>query len=208
MILFRQRGDRVKEAFVNTSLNYLKNNNVCNSKQEKIFRYTLESLYSLFTKSAVILVLAIILGTFKITFITLLLYCILRGFTFGIHATKNIYCWIISLSVYIFGPFAIKYLTVPNLILKIVLLINVLAILLWAPADTKARPLISRRKRITNKIIALVYMFVLIGILIVLNSDIFTKIICFIGLLNTVCTCPLTYYIFKQPYRNYKSYKV
>jgi accessory gene regulator B len=197
----------VKEAFVNNSIDYLKKNNVCDSRQEKIFRYTLESLYSFFTKSFTILLLSFILGTFKITFITLLLYCILRGLTFGIHATKNIYCWIISLFVYIIGPFIIKYLNISNSILVIITLINILAIILWAPADTKARPLISKKKRITNKIFALIYILILIIISYYWNLNMLKIIICFIGLLNTICICPLTYYIFKQPYNNYKNYK-
>jgi accessory gene regulator B len=204
MILLSSKGDRVREVFVNNSLNYLKKNNVCDSKQEKIFKYTLESLYSFFTKSFVIIILSIFLKTFKITFITLLLYFILRGFTFGIHATKNIYCWIISLVVYGIGPLIIKYVSIPNLTLNIILLINLIAILLWSPADTKSRPLINKRKRITNKFIALIYMIILILICFYLDNIIFKKILCFIGILNLICTCPITYYIFKQPYNNYK----
>ena len=101
----------MKSAFVNHSLNYLIKNNACNEKQIHIFRYTLESLYSLITKTSVVLLLSIFLKTFSITLITILLYSVLRGFAFGMHATKNIYCWIITLTVYIVGPLFIKYFT-------------------------------------------------------------------------------------------------
>lgn len=197
----------MKEAFVNTSINYLKKNNVCNSKQEKIFKYTLESLYSFFTKSFIILLLSMFLHTFLITLLTLLLYSILRGFTFGIHAQKNIHCWIISLTIYILFPFLINNYVFPDKIIYSFYVIGIIAILLWAPADTKARPLINKRKRIANKIISLLLSIILIWASFLLKIQNFKEITCTILFLNSICTCPITYYIFRQPYRNYRFYK-
>ena len=145
----------LKEIFVNNSLNYLKKHNACNKKQENIFKYTLESLYSFVTKTLVILIFSILLNSFEITAILLVCYSILRGFTFGIHATKNIYCWIISLSVYVLFPFLIKHFYLPIQFIYFMFFIGIIAILLWAPADTKARPLLNRKKRIVNKLISL-----------------------------------------------------
>ncbi len=197
----------MKEVFVNSSINYLKKNNVCDSKQEKIFKYTLESLYSFFTKSFVILFLSIFLHTFQITFFTLLFYSVLRGFTFGIHATKNIYCWIISLTTYIIFPFLISHYELSNVIIYSIYVIGILAILLWAPSDTKARPLLNKNKRIVNKFIALTYILILIMLSCIFNINNFKEIICVILTLNFICTCPITYFIFKQPYKNYRFYK-
>lgn len=197
----------LKEVFVNNSLNYLKKNNACDSKQEKIFKYTLESLYSFFTKSFVILLLAFILKTFKITFVTLLLYSILRGFTFGIHATKNTYCWIISLTTYIFLPLFIKYFTFPSYLIYAAYVLGIIAIILWAPSDTKARPLISKKKRIFNKFIALFFSSILIILSIFINNQNLKEILSVVLLLNLISTNPITYYIFKQPYKNYRFYK-
>ena len=197
----------MREVFVNSSLNYLKKNNVCDSKQERIFKYTLESLYSFFTKSIVMLLLAILFGTFKITFVLLCFYSILRGFTFGIHATKNLYCWLISISIYVICPLLIKIFQFPTYFIYTIFLLGILAILLWAPADTKARPLINKRKRVFNKLISL---FIAIGFIVVaflLNKQNLKEIVSFVLLLNLICTCPFTYYIFKQPYKNYRFYK-
>ena len=79
----------MKNAFVNHSLEYLIRNNACTEKQKNIFRYTLESLYSLVTKTSVVLILSLFLKTFSITLMLILFYSILRGFAFGIHASKN-----------------------------------------------------------------------------------------------------------------------
>lgn len=197
----------LKEAFVTSSLDYLKRNNACDKSKENIFRYTLESLYSFTTKSIVILITSAILGTFKITFLTLVLYSILRGFTFGIHASKNLYCWIISMTVYVIFPFLISNYIFPITFIYISYIIGIISILLWAPADTKARPLLNKRKRLVNKIFSLLVAGAFIGMSFILKNSNFNEIITIVLLMNSICMCPLTYYIFKQPYKNYRFYK-
>lgn len=200
-------GDSMKNAFVTTSINYLIRNNACNEKQINIFRYTLESLYSLITKTSIVLLLSFILKTSSITLIILLLYSLFRGFAFGIHATKNIYCWLITILVYTCGPLFIKYYTLPISVIYLSYGLGILALLLWSPSDTPARPLIHRKKRIANKIISLLLAFIYITIAIFIKNDNFNEIISFIFILETICICPLTYMLFKIPYRNYKNYK-
>ena len=180
---------------------------MCDAKQEKIFKYTLESLYSFLTKSFVIIILSLFLHTFKVTFLSLVLYSVLRGFTFGIHATKNIYCWIISLSVYIILPLVITLTNIPIQFIYVSYFLGLIAILLWAPADTKARPLLNKKKRITNKIISFVIACIYVLIASFASYENFKEIVAIILLLNLVCMCPITYYIFKLPYRNYRFYK-
>lgn len=197
----------MKSAFVNHSLDYLIKNNACNDKQINTFRYTLESLYSLITKTSVVLLLAIFLKTFSITFVTILLYSLLRGFAFGIHASKNIYCWIITLSVYIVGPLLIKNFTLPMEIVYVCYAVGIVSILLWAPADTPSRPLLNKKKRIANKIIALSLGSIYILCSFYFHNSNFYEIVSFLLLTETVCICPLTYKLFKVPYRNYKNYK-
>ena len=197
----------LKELFVNISINYLKNNNVCDKKQEKIFKYTLESLYSFITKSFVILLISIFFKTFYITLLMLILYSILRGFSFGIHANKNIYCWIISLTLYSLLPFLITNLKFNLYFNYFSFIIGLIAILLWAPADTKSRPLINKQKRLINKFITFFIAILFITFSFITNNENLKEITCIILLLNTVCICPITYFIFKQPYKNYRFYK-
>ncbi len=197
----------MKSAFVNHSLNYLIKNNACDEKQIHIFRYTLESLYSLITKTSVVLLLSIFLKTFSITLTTILLYSILRGFAFGMHASKNIYCWIITLTVYIAGPLLIKYFTLPIESIYLCFGIGLIAFLLWAPSDTPSRPLLNKKKRMANKMITISLALFYIGSSISINNANFYEIICFLFLLETICICPFTYKVFHVPYHNYKYYK-
>lgn len=197
----------MKEAFVNNSINYLIKNNACSKEQVKVFRYTLESLYSLFTKFSVVILISLLLGTFKITLITFFLYCILRGFAFGIHATKNIYCWIITLTTYAVVPLIIKYVMIPKNVLIVANVIGILALLLWAPADTPARPLLNKRKRFANKLISVSYCILIDILAIVFNNYELFYIMSFVIVIETICILPLTYKLFHIPYHNYENYK-
>ncbi len=196
----------MKEVFVNNSINYLVKNNACSKEQMNVFRYTLESLYSLVTKTSAVLLLSILLGTFKITILSLFLYGVLRGFTFGIHASKNLYCWITTLCVYIVFPFIIKTFVFPNQILIVLDTIAILAILLWAPADTPARPLLNKKKRVMNKVISFVLSTSILLLSLFIRNQDFNEIVSFVLLLNMVCICPLTYRLFHIQYNNYKYY--
>ena len=189
---------------LNYSINYLVRNNACSENQINVFRYTLESIYSFVTKTSVVLLLSLFLGTFKITLLFLLFYGILRGFTFGIHATKNSYCWITTISVYVLFPLIIKYVVISEEILFILNILGIVAVLLWAPADTPARPLLNKKKRITNKIIGLLLASILVFLSYITNNLNLKEVISFVLLINTICICPLTYQLFHISYKNYK----
>lgn len=200
-------GGSMKNAFVTRSLDYLIKNNACTEKQKNIFRYTLESLYSLVTKTTAVLILSIFLKTFPITCLMLLLYSLLRGFAFGLHATKNLYCWFITLSTYVFIPLFIKYLTIPLEIIYGLFGVGLIAMLLWAPADTPSRPLLSKKKRQTNKIITLFISVIYVLSAFYFNNANYYEIVLFVFMIETICICPITYKLFHIPYNNYKNYK-
>ncbi len=196
----------MKELFVNRSLTYLIKNNACQNNQINTFRYVLESLYSLVTKTSVVLIISIFLNAFKITFISLLLFSLLRGFTFGIHASKNGYCWITTIGIYSIFPFLIQRINFTKELIILCYAIGLLSILFFSPSDTPKRPLINKRKRIVNKIISLGIGIVYMLISFIINTDYFYQVICFVLLLTSICINPLTYKLFKIPYNNYKNY--
>lgn len=196
----------MKELFVNKSIMYLKNNNACKKEDINKFKYVLECLYSLVSKTFVVLLISIFLRTFKITFITILLFSILRGFTFGIHSSKNSYCWLTTIGIYGIFPYLIKITNISSEIIIISYIIGIISVILFAPSDTPKRPLINKKKRIVNKFISLGILLIYMLISYYINDNVFYKIICFINLLTMICINPLTYKIFKVSYNNYKNY--
>ena len=194
----------MREHFLNVSLNYINSKLTFDDRKQKMIKYGLECIYTMITKSTAIIILSIIINTFYETLFLIIFYTFIRMFGFGIHATSNIKCWVVSISTYSILPLIIRYVVINQIVVISCEMIAFLGLLLWAPADTKKRPLIHKDKRLKDKILVLSIAFIYI-IYSIFYLNIFSKAMMFGMLIELVCTCPLTYIIFKQPYNNYKN---
>ena len=193
----------MREHFLNVSLNYINSKLTFDDRKQKMIKYGLECIYTMITKSTAIIILSIIINTFYETLFLIIFYTFIRMFGFGIHATSNIKCWVVSISTYSILPLIIRYVGINQIVVISCEMIAFLGLLLWAPADTKKRPLIHKDKRLKDKILVLSIAFIYI-IYSLFYLNIFSKAMMFGMLIELVCTCPLTYIIFNQPYNNYK----
>ena len=194
----------MREHFLNVNLNYINSKLTFDDRKKKMIKYGLECIYTMITKSTAIIILSIIINTFYETLFLIIFYTFIRMFGFGIHATSNIKCWIVSVSTYSILPLIIRYVGINQIVVISCEMIAFLGLLLWTPADTKKRPLIHKDKRLKDKILVLSIAFIYI-IYSLFYLNIFSKAMMFGMLIELVCTCPLTYIIFKQPYNNYKN---
>ncbi len=193
----------MREHFLNVNLNYINSKLTFDDRKKKMIKYGLECIYTMITKSTAIIILSIIINTFYETLFLIIFYTFIRMFGFGIHATSNIKCWIVSVSTYSILPLIIRYVGINQIVVISCEMIAFLGLLLWTPADTKKRPLIHKDKRLKDKILVLSIAFIYI-IYSLFYLNIFSKAMMFGMLIELVCTCPLTYIIFNQPYNNYK----
>ena len=169
-------------------------------------RYGLEAIYLSLSKTIVILLVTLILGIFKEAVIVLLFFNFLRMFAFGIHAKKSWQCWISSSIIFIGIPYLCIYTELSNIYYYIMIGFSVLNFLLYAPADTVKRPLVKKHRRIKFKVLTLIVSLIYI-ILFFNTNDVFIKnVIVYTMLLEVVLIHPLTYRVFKLPYRNYERY--
>lgn len=170
-------------------------------------RYGLEAMYLTVTKLVVIFVIAAILGIFKEMIIMLLVYNLLRTTGFGLHATKSWICLVTSTSIFIILPFVSKLIIIPAIVKWIFAIISTILIFLYAPADTKKRPLIHRKKRIIYKVLTTISCIVLNIVAIYINNSTLSNLIIFAICTEIILILPLTYKIFHLSYNNYKTYK-
>ncbi len=169
-------------------------------------RYGLEAIYLSLSKTIVILLVTLMLGIFKEAIIVLLFFNFLRMFAFGIHAKKSWQCWISSSIMFIGIPYLCIYTELSNIYYYILIGFSVLNFLLYAPADTIKRPLVKKHRRIKFKVLTLIVSLIYI-ILFFNTNDIFIKnTIVYTMLLEVVLIHPLTYRVFKLPYKNYERY--
>lgn len=197
----------MKKKFINNSLNYIETTRNLTPLEKKKIKYGLEGFYNLFTKLFVMIILAIILNLLKELFLLIIIYSFLRLYGFGIHAKKTWQCWLTTIPIYIGGCLLIKYITISPTFSNLIWIFGFISFLLYAPADTKARPLIHKNKRIRAKILSL---FIIIALYLInylypnqelLNTSLYALII------QSIAMNPLTYKLFNEPYKNYKAYQ-
>lgn len=171
-------------------------------------KFGLEGLYLTITKAFIILFISFLLGILTETLIVLVFFNILRFTGFGFHAKKSNQCLILSIILFSFLPYLFSNFSI-NTWIQIVLIILVFStFLLYAPADTEKRPLPNKKKRIIRKVCTLITASLYIGIIFIINNKYLSNILLCSLIIEAIMVHPLTYRLFRQPYRNYKNFSV
>ncbi len=198
----------MKQYVIGNSLKLVKNFNPDFSEEKLLeIKYGLEAIYLTLTKIVTILLCALLLGSLKETLLLMFFFNLLRLTGFGLHATKSWICWIFSTLIFILLPYLcmIMMLTTP---IKIILSsICVILFLLFAPADTKKRPILNRKKRVFYRIMTTVTGIIFMIILLMIHDNFLSNILLTSMILEAVMICPLSYKLSGQPYNNYKNYQ-
>lgn len=197
----------MKNKVINKLLFIIENNKKCSDKDIKVYKYGLEGLYNLFTKTFVILIVTLLLNTAKEFGLILLCYALLRTYSFGIHAESSLGCWISTLSIYIIGSIIVKEIIIVKSIALLIWTFAFISFILWAPADTPKRPLIreKQRKKLKAKVCIISVIYLLLILLI--NSNTLVNAICFALIVQMICINPITYKLTNTQFNNYRFYK-
>lgn len=162
-------------------------------------RYGLQGLYTLITKTSVILLLSLALNIFLEFIIFFIFYSILRSVGFGTHANSNIKCWIFSILLLLGIPVLMTKLNI-NITIKIILwIIFFINFLIFAPADTKKRPLINKKRKIKFKVLILTYSIIYLFIIIYFKN--ISNIVLGSMLLESLLVNPLGYILMGEEVR-------
>ena len=196
----------MREAFANKNLEYVCKYKECSELDKIKIKYGMEVLYTIITKTIGILLISLILKTFKETIVLMLLYATLRLFAHGIHAHKSSQCWVASILCYGILPLLIKHFVIPLKCIIVFWIFAFICFLIWAPADTPKKPLINKKKRIFCKISTLISSIVLLTITITSNNNLLNNSIFYSLIMNIIAINPLTYKLFNIPFNNYKNF--
>ena len=179
--------------------------NYDNDKIDEIM-YGLEGIYLTITKTIIIFAIAFILGIQKELLILLLSFNFIRLFAFGMHANNSITCLIFSSSLFLGGAALIKYVDINGYLLYFLFLISFIIITIFAPSDTVKRPLIKKKKRIKFKILSMFVVIIYFVISLLIKDRLIINSLILGLLIECILISPLTYRLFKMPYKNYKNY--
>ena len=117
-----------------------------------------------------------------------------------------IWCWISSSISFIGIPYICKMFIFPNLIYLILPIICLVCFILYAPADTVKRPLINSKKRKIYKLLSIISCVTYFIIIIFISNFLIKNLLLFALILESILILPITYKIFKLPYKTYLNY--
>lgn len=197
----------MKELFINQSMSLITKYKVSSERDLKIYKYGLEGLYNLITKTLVVLIITLLIGTAKEFGLILIFYALLRTFGFGIHANSSIKCWISTLTIYILGSILVKEIIITKTLAMIIWSLAFISFILWAPADTPKRPIIRKEQRGKLKLKVCIIAITYLLLIALVNSNIAINAISFALTIQMICVNPITYKITKTQFNNYKYYK-
>lgn len=176
---------------------------VDDEKAEIIF-YGLQNILGEIPKTILLFLIATILGMLKETLITFILIMPYRATSGGFHLKSHIGC-ILGTSLYYFGiVFLSKYVVFSQMIkyvtIFLIWIFGMIMIKKYAPADTENVPILSKKIRRKNQILA--YVFFSIGLVIagILNNNVISNILIFGNLIQTLTITKLAYRLTKNKY--------
>lgn len=196
----------MKNLVINTLMNFVTSNKELDEVKKEELRFGFSSMYLTYSKLLVITLVAAVLGIFKEYIIFLLLYNLIRTFSFGLHATKSWVCWITSTIAFIGVPYLSSIVVIPQFIKVIVGAYLIIRFAMNAPADTKKRPIVSQRRRLFFKYTSTILAFLYIITSVIIKNNLISNILFLAVFVQSIVISPYTYKLFKLPFNNYKDY--
>lgn len=193
----------MKKIIIGNIMNYLKKKTKYDEIKLKEIEYGLVSIYLTFSKILIIILLAYLLGIIKEVLIFMLFFNILRTTGFGLHATKSWICLLSSTTLFIGIPLLCIYLNLNTYIKIIICVIGILLMFKNAPADTKKKPIVNRKRRIILKIISTILSIIFSVSAIIIKNTFISNCLIFALILENIMISPSVYKLFKLPYNNY-----
>lgn len=197
----------MKKRFLNIIRNSIKKQypNYSEDKLDEIM-YGVEGIYLTITKMIIIFIFAFILGVAKELLLLLIAFNFVRLFAFGMHADKSWICLLFSGLLFLGGAVLAKNIVINKYVLYTLYLIVITIIAIYSPADTVKRPLINKKRRIKFKILSVIIAITYLIITLLIKDNMLINILIFGLIIECILILPITYKVFKMPYKNYKSY--
>lgn len=173
-------------------------------ERAEVIMYGLENIIGELPKGIIILIIAYILGIFKLTVISILIIAPYRSVSGGVHMKTHIGCIIYTLLLYSGSSLLGKYIVLTGNV-KIVLAIAVwifcmIMIKLYAPADTENLPILRKKERKQKQILSYIIITSEILIAIFIKNTTISGIIIFGDFIQTLTITRIAYKVTHNKY--------
>lgn len=173
-------------------------------ERAEVIMYGLQNIIGELPKGIIILIIAYILGIFKLTVISILISAPYRCVSGGVHMKTHIGCIIYTLLLYSGSSLLGKYIVLTGNV-KIVLAIAVwifcmIMIKLYAPADTENLPILRKKERMQKQILSYIIITSEILIAIFIKNTTISGIIIFGDFIQTLTITRIAYKVTHNKY--------
>lgn len=182
--------------------------NITDEKKKAEIYYGAYHITQALVKAPIMFLPAILLGRFWEILIASVVFSVLRYFAGGVHAKTHEGCSLIGNMVMAYVPLILADLmitlnsntTVEFNIKTIVMLVSLILIMSYAPADLENKPVNSVSRRIALKVGAIVSCCIFFIVSVLLPQSALGGIIIFEVLMESLSITPLAYKLFKNNY--------
>lgn len=173
-------------------------------ERAEVIMYGLQNIIGELPKGIIILIIAYILGIFKLTVISILIIAPYRCVSRGVHMKTHIGCIIYTLLLYSGSSLLGKYIVLTGNV-KIMLAIAIwifcmIMIKLYAPADTENLPILRKKERKQKQILSYIIITSEILIAIFIKNTTISGIIIFGDFIQTLTITRIAYRVTHNKY--------
>ena len=187
-------------------INFIHKNTSTSEEDIEKITYGLQVIILNTFHSILLFVIAYFLGILIYTLIAYIFFAILRLFASGVHANSTLTCCIVS-STFFFGNVYLSLNISKNILaISTIFLVSLVLILLYAPADTEERPLISKKLRKSLKIKSALVTVIFYIVTLLISNNVYANLITFSVLEEAFVITPFAYKLFNKKYANYKRF--
>ncbi len=170
-------------------------------------RYGINQTVSSITKSALIFLIAFIIGVLPYTIIAVLSFNLLRHRAFGLHSIKKGRCTVYSTLFFVVIPYFIQGMIMDTWSIVLIYMSIAVAMLAFAPADTERRPLVGKGRRTKFRKEAVIITAILMLASVLIPNAAARVFLTYGALMETVTILPITYKVMGRTYNNYEKYE-
>lgn len=160
-------------------------------------------------KLVIVYALAAILGILAWTFTAHVAFVVVKRCSFGLHALNSTVCTLVSCTMFVLIPWLVSSfgLGIGNLSVVVVFTGIIMALALFAPADTKAKPLFGAKNRKRLKIKAVVSGVLVFAVALLIPNETAKLLLTLGAVYQSVSILPVTYKMLKRSENNYEQYE-
>lgn len=167
-------------------------------ERAEVINYGLQILLGEVPKFFIMLLIAYVLGVFKLTLITFLILAAYRGASGGFHLKTHIGCIISTTAFYCGTAFLSQNIILDDItkyfIAAIVGVFGIIMIKLYAPADTEDVPIVSKKVRKQKQFLSYISFIIGLIIAVCIKNNVISNIIIFGYFIQT---CMITRFAYK-----------